>query len=81
MWRRKVYTDEVRVQIGAGTGERRRVRRRPGREAAFEERYLQPAFVGEPLGVWFWAAITYGKYSALVPLRERTEGERTSEKD
>jgi len=81
-WQRKIiYTDEVKVQVGCGVESRRRVRRRKGREAAFDTKYLQPTFVGEPLGVSFWAAIGYESHTPLIPMHQRTEEERTSPKD
>jgi len=80
-WRIGIYTDEVKVQVSAGVDDRRKVRRPPGKEHAFDPRYLQPTFLGKPFGVSFWAAISYNKHSPLVPLHQRGEDERKSDKD
>ena len=42
---------------------------------------LQPTFIGNPFGVWFWAGFTYGYHTPLVVLRQHGENERKSEKD
>lgn len=81
IWRKKIYTDEVRLQVGSGTNARRKVRRPQGSDAAMDPRFLQPTFVGKIFGVWFWAAITYGAHTPLVVMRQRGEDERTSDND
>jgi len=77
-WQRHVYTDEVYLQVGQ-LSRRPTTRRPPG--TAFEERYLARTFVGEPVTVQFFGAFTSQGHSLLVPLRQRTEAERTSSKD
>jgi hypothetical protein len=51
------------------------VRRQPGPEYAYENKNFQPKFVGEPLSVGFWAAISYG-HQTLILLRKRTENDK-----
>jgi transposase len=81
IWRKQCYTDEVYLQVATGTGYRRKVRRLPGPDAAYDLRNLQPTFIGESITVGFWAGFTYGYHTPLVPLRKRTESERKSDKD
>jgi transposase len=81
VWRNVIYTDEAKIQTGTGTDARRKVRRPRGNDSAVDPRFLQPTFIGNVFGVWFWAAITYGKHTPLVAMGQRTEKERTSEKD
>ena len=80
-WRSKIYTDEMRLQVGAGVGERRKVWRLPGLEEATRLKNLQPTFIGKPFSVDFFAAFTYGRHTGLIPLRKRGEEERTSAHD
>jgi len=68
-WRRVMFTDEMRIQVGAGTDWRRKVRRRKGCNAALLLQNLQPTFVGEPFGVWFWGGFGFGYHSPLVVMR------------
>jgi hypothetical protein len=46
-----------------------------------ENKNFEPTFVGEPLSVGFWAAISYGHHTSLIPLRKRTENEKKSSND
>jgi hypothetical protein len=62
-WRKHCFTDEVQSQVGAGTEWRRKVRQTPGRDSAYQLQNLQPTFIGEPFGVWFGAAFTYGYHT------------------
>ncbi|TGZ79039.1 hypothetical protein EX30DRAFT_365541 [Ascodesmis nigricans] len=81
IWQKKIYTDEVRVQVGGGTNARRKVQRPVGSEAALDPRFLRPTLIGEVFRVRFWGAFTYGEHTPLVMMQERTEEERTNEKD
>ncbi|RPB05411.1 hypothetical protein L873DRAFT_1898567 [Choiromyces venosus 120613-1] len=85
-WRKEtfqkvVYTDEVQLQVGSGTGWRRKVGRKPGPQFAYKAQNFQPTFIGELLSVGFWAAFSYGNHTPLIPLCKWTENERKSEKD
>jgi transposase len=59
-WCSKIYTDEMTLQVGAGVGERRKVRRLPGLHEASRPQNLQPTFIGTPLSVSFFGAFTFG---------------------
>jgi len=81
VWRTLCYTDEVYLQIATGMGYRRKVRRLPGPNAAYDLKNVQPTFVGESIAVGFWAGFTYGFHTPLVPMGKQTEDERKSDRD
>jgi hypothetical protein len=57
------------------------VRRERGVDNAYKDQYLSTAFQSGRFSQSFWAAITYGKHTSLVPIRKRTAEERTNAKD
>ena len=67
-WRRKFYSDEAKVEIGVGGGYER-VWQKPGTE--LQDRYLRATFKGERVSTMFWAAISHGRRSQLVHIRQR----------
>jgi len=67
-WRRKFYSDEAKVEIGVGGGYER-VWRKPGTE--LQDRYLRATFKGERVSTMFWAAISHGRRSQLIHIRQR----------
>jgi hypothetical protein len=69
-FRKHVYTDEIKLQVGAGIDLRKKVGRQPRPESAYENKNVQPTFVGEPLNVGFWAAIFYGHHTPLITPRK-----------
>jgi len=81
VWRKHCYTDDVYLQIATGMSYRRKVRRLPGPNAAYDLKNLQPTFVEESIMVGFWAGFTYGFHTPLVPMRKRTQDERKSDRD
>jgi hypothetical protein len=62
-----VYRDEIKLQVGAGINWRRKVQRQPEPESAYENKNLQPTFIGESLSIGFWAVISYGHHTPLIP--------------
>ena len=46
-----------------------------------EDRYLELNLPGDKTRQMFWAAFTYGHYTPLVPIRQRTEKERVDGRD
>jgi hypothetical protein len=75
------YTDEIRLQVWAGTDWRWKVRQQLGPESAYENKNLQLSFIGDPHSIGPWAVISYGDHTPLIPLRKRIETEKKSEKD
>jgi hypothetical protein len=57
------------------------VRRERGVDNVYKDQYLSTAFQSGSFSQSFWAAITYGKHTSLVPIRKRTAEERTNAKD
>lgn len=77
-WRRRVFTDEVKVEMNV-RGSRPKVCRPPNTE--YEDRYLAPALKNDQTSAMFWGAVGYGHHSPLVGFRQRTEKKRTSKRD
>lgn len=72
LWRKIVWCDEVRIEVGIRGGPDR-VRRRPG--TGLWPRYLQPTFRSGRVSVGFWAAYVHGSRSPLIFVRKRTKAE------
>jgi transposase len=79
-WRKIIWSDEVRIEVGVGVGGPIRVRRRPG--TGHWSRYLRPNFKSGRFSINFWAAYTYGSRTPLVFIRRRKphEYERKNDK-
>jgi transposase len=78
-WRKIIWSDEVRIEVGVGAGPIR-IRRRMG--TGHWTRYLRPNFKSGRFSVNFWAAYTYGSRTPLIFVRRRKphEYERKNDK-
>ena len=65
----------MKLTIGQGGG-RSLVRRLPGTD--LEDRYLEPSFPDDKTTIMFAAGFTYGFYTELILICQRTERERES---
>ena len=76
-FRRKIYTDEVRLEVGF-RGKKEGVRRPPNTE--LEPRHMVPTMKGDRTAVDFYGGITHGAH-LLVSIRKRTEEEKERKND
>ncbi|PUU73216.1 hypothetical protein B9Z19DRAFT_1135616 [Tuber borchii] len=77
-WRKIIWCDEVRIEVGLRSGPLR-VRRRRG--TSLWPRYIQPTFHSGRFGISFWAAYSYGSRTPLIFLRRRRPEEYKRERD
>jgi len=77
-WRKIIWCDEVRIEVGLRCGPLR-IRRRRG--TSLWPRYIQPNFHSGRFGISFWAAYSYGSRTPLIFLRRRGPEEYERKKD
>ena len=76
-FRRKIYTDEVRLEVGF-RGKKEGVRRPPNTE--LQPNHMVPTMKGDRTAVDFYGGITHGAH-LLVAIRKRTEEDWESKND
>jgi hypothetical protein len=79
-WKEVVFRDEATLNSARG-GKPKTVRRPPGSQFAYDSRFLAPTFESGRFSVSFFAAITHGGHTPLIPIRKRSPNERTSGTD
>ena len=77
-WRKIIWCDEVRIEVGLKS-EPLRIWRRQG--TSLWPRYIIPTFHSGRFGVSSWAAYTYGSRTPLIFLRKRTPQEYERKND